>query len=291
MNILDIIYLLKQGHYEKFASAAIINPPLLLSVFKLLVREARATCSALNAVLVPGVGVPIHVLDLEDFAMVHALLVPEHAQGYVFGEPGSDLWKQAAEALKVMNADAKKQASASSILARDVLQGVMEGRVQYRDLPRKTGERSGLKRGAGQQLAHVDRPEQPVVIDDTVIVIGGGEELPEWTQMAETYELKDAQILAPAESGMAVTVICNFDALPEKRGSEIRVRVSEAGSALLARVRIAMATSVPVLLLVGMEVRMSDGRRRYPLKELQLPPDIRQCVNELMAQAELFPDD
>jgi len=289
MKILEILRLLRDGHYEEFARAAIPQPALVFAVWQLLLRESEATCQALDVVCIPGVGVPVHCLDPQFATTIRTLLVPASAQANIHGENNSDFDTQAAAELKVCADLAKKTASQSAAMARDVLRLLVNGEMTYDSLPRKTPGSPGRDSNSRRQLEQADKPLQQVVIDGETIDIGSPGDPPEWKPLAETYLLTGAQVLSPSETGNAVAVLRAKDKLPkEERAKQIEV-VLPAAEALRARTRLAMATAVPVDLVIRMEIRLADGKRSYRMEDIQMPADIREAVITLLEQADLFP--
>jgi hypothetical protein len=89
-------------------------------------------------------------------------------------------------------------------------------------------------------------------------------------------------------NGQVIRVLREADDLPQdEKARDIEILLGP-GTCLRARVQLALATAVPVQITVRIEESIADTKRRYPLEDIALPADIRDAIEQLVRQAELF---
>jgi hypothetical protein len=288
MKILEIVRHLRDGHYVEFGRAAIHDPALVFALWQLLCKESQITVGALDALLIRNVGVPVHCFDPALEPTIRTLLVPERGQGSVFGEKGSSLWTQATAELKTCTMEAQKRSSKSAASARDLLQLLLKGELPFERARERISEDKMDELVARALLARAGTPVQTVALGEDRIELGGGEALSPWQSVPGVCTLTNAQVLSPTRNGLAVRVLRDADDLPQdEKARDIEILLGP-GTCLRARVQLALATAVPVQITVQIEESIAGAKRRYTLDDIALPADIREAIEQLVRQAELF---
>jgi hypothetical protein len=288
MKALEIIRLLRNGHNVEFARAAMSEPRLVFAVWQLMCKESEFTRSAISDLLVKGAGIPVYCALPDFVTTIQALIVPEQEQGSLFGKPGTPLWEQATAEVEVLTAEAQRQASQGAACALELLRLLLKDGAAYERVRDRIVEDATREPIIRSVLARAGGAPQRIEIGDEVISVGGGEALSQWHCIPGVSTFSGVQIQAPCRNGLAVKVMRDGDDLPAtEKARQLEVFLGP-GIRTLSRVRIAMATAVPVRIDVRIEECIADGRRRYTLEAIEFPDDIRETLAHLVKQADLF---
>ncbi len=288
MNVLEIVDKLRAGHYVEFARAAATKDRLIYVLWQLLCRETQPTQGLLSDLMIKGVGVPVFTVEFARDAEVKALLLPASDQGSIFAEKGLSLAEQARLDLASLAQEARFAVSEAAQAAAEILKGIAAGDASLETAGQRFAARTATEGATRALFARSGDDRREVEMGADSLQIGGAVTPPEWLISSTFYTLCGAQVSSPARNGQAIRVFRGADNLPGSNvPREIEVQLGPETS-MRARVQIALATAVPVELSIQVEERVVDAKRRYLLRGIRLPADIRDAIDTLLRQAELF---